>query len=62
MAIGAVGHPARGHVAHAAVEGIGVGARFGVGLVDLLTVVVASAPGLAVHLQGGRRGKLQSGL
>ena len=69
MAVGtaAVGHPTRGHVAHAAVEGIGVGARdrpgSGVGVVAVaILAVVAHATGLAVHLvQEGRRGKITIG-
>ena len=61
-----VGHPGSGHVALAAIEGIGVGARrrpgFGVSLVAVaLLAAVANATGLSVHLvQGGRRGKLKS--
>ena len=70
MAVGtaAVGHPTRGHVAHAAVEGIGVGARdrpgSGVGVVAVaILAVVAHATGLAVHLvqEIGRRGKITIG-
>ena len=57
-----VGHPGRGHVALAAIEGIGDGARrrpagFGVSLVAAaaLLAVVANATGLSVHLAQGEK-------